>query len=354
LQKSSPHHIRNPFGVIAGTSAGGLNAAVLASNADNFCNAVYVSEHLWRTIEFEQVFRTEPSTVFYTLSRYIGKLLRPNSNKPLSLLDNRPLAKLIDSIVRFDNIESAIDNGYLKAFSITSSGYASGHSVAFFQAAQEIKNWRRYQRIGLRSNLDVQHLMASCAIPLVFPAIKIGNEYFGDGAVRQMSPLSPALHLGADKLLVIGVSGNHAGKDVSKPTDALYPSLGQIAGHLYNSAFLDSLEYDLEYLEKINYVLTQMSEKEREKKQVRYKEVSCLEISPSECIDTIASNYIDKVPRTVRFFLKALGISANSGSSVLSYVLFQPNFCAELIEMGYKDAFKREAELRAFFELDKE
>ena len=345
-----PESTRNPFGIISGTSAGAINAVALAAHADNYRNAVYNIENVWKAFRPHQVYRSDPVGVFSNAMRWISSLIFASRNSS-SLLNNEPLANLLGSMIRFDNLQQAIDEGFLRAISVTASGYSSGHSVAFFQGSPDISAWKRFQRIGLRTHLKLEHLMASAAIPMVFPAVRINREYFGDGAVRQLAPLSPALHLGARKILVVGVSGNRSAPQVQRPVDD-YPSLAQISGHLMNSIFLDSLEYDVERMERINDMLEVIPPNVRQKYQSSLHPIESLVISPSQCLDRIASKYLHVLPVSIRVFLHGIGATRSSGSSILSYLLFERGFCRELIALGYHDGIAKAKEIEAFMASD--
>lgn len=344
-----PESTRNPFGIITGTSAGAINATGLAANADNFRNAVYAIEHVWKNFRPHQVYRTDPLGVFACASRWFASMLFPLRNRPVSLLDNAPLAGLLGEILRFNNISEVIDAGYLRALSITASGYSSGQSVAFFQGSPDISAWKRFQRLGMRVDLKLEHLMASAAIPVLFPAVRINREFFGDGAMRQLAPLSPALHLGARKVLVVGVSGNRTAPQVRKPQEG-YPSLAQISGHLLNSVFLDSLEYDIERLQRINKTLDLVPSSVREKSASPLRPIGSLVISPTESVDQIASKYLNVLPSSIRIFLHGIGATRTSGSSILSYLLFDRRFCSELIALGYRDAMAKAEDICRFMD----
>ena len=346
-----PESTRNPFGIISGTSAGAINAVALASYADNFRNAVYSIEHVWKGFRPYHVYRSDPVGVFSTALRWLLSMILPGKMRGVSMLNNDPLASLLRGLIVFDRIQEAIDAGHLRAISVTASGYSSGHSVAFFQGPPDISAWKRHQRMGLRAHLSLDHLLASSAIPAVFPAIRIDREYFGDGAVRQMAPLSPALHLGAKKVLVVGVSGNRSAPQLQKPLQD-YPSLAQISGHLMNSIFLDSLEYDIERLERINKLIDTIPEAARKKANTKLRKVDSLVISPSQCLDRIASKYLHVLPVSIRVFLHGIGATKTSGSSILSYLLFEKRFCQELISLGYHDAMEKASEIETFMMSD--
>lgn len=346
-----PESTRNPFGIITGTSAGAINATALAANADNFRNAVYAIEHVWKSFRPDQVYRTDPMGVFACAGRWLGSLVLASRNRAVSMLDNAPLADLLADMVRFSNLREVIDAGYLRAISVTASGYNSGHSVAFFQGSPDISAWKRFQRVGLRTEIRLEHLLASSAIPAVFPAVRINREYFGDGAMRQLAPISPALHLGARKVLVVGVSGNRSAPQVRKPMEG-YPSLAQISGHLLNSVFLDSLEYDIERLERVNKTLELIPPAVRAKTGSSLKPIGSLVISPTQSLDQIASKYLHVLPPTIRVFLHGIGATRSSGSSILSYLLFDRRFCSELIALGYHDAMAQADGIARFMDAE--
>lgn len=343
-----PESMSHPFGIISGTSAGAINATALACYADNYRNAVYQIENVWKTFTPDKVYRTDPVGVLVNAARWLAALFIPMPHRAVSLLDNSPLQVLLEHSMAFDNIQENIDEGALRALSVTASGYNSGHSVAFFQGSPDISSWKRFQRVGLRTKLSVKHLLASAAIPTIFPATRINREYYGDGAMRQLAPLSPALHLGAEKVFVVGVSGNRSAPQVRRPTEG-YPSLAQIGGHLLNSVFLDSLEYDVERLEKINDSLEMIPGHVLNKHGVRLRPIECLVISPSQCLDQIASRYAKTLPSTIRFFMSGIGATKSSGSSILSYLLFEKQFCNDLIDLGYNDAIDVRDNIEAFF-----
>ncbi|MFT5721217.1 MAG: NTE family protein [Motiliproteus sp.] len=344
----------NPFPIICGTSAGAINALALACHTGNFREAVYDLEALWQQLTPEQVYRAD----LWSLLKGCGRLLTSLFNQgvglkhPVALLDNSPLRKLLERTVAFDRIDTAIAEGNLEAVSVTAMGYSSGQSVSFFQAAKHLETWRRHHRIGSQCKLGIDHLMASSAIPTIFPTVRINREYFGDGALRQLAPISPALHLGAERVFVIGVSGNRNPEFwVKRRRTRHSPSMAQIMGHLLNSAFVDSLEGDIEHLERINELLRLIPESERAAAGLPLKSVDSLVISPSEEIDKIAGRNIRYLPRTLRFFMRAVGATASSGgATAASYLLFAPPFSKALINLGYKDAMWEKAGIDAFFQ----
>jgi NTE family protein len=344
-----PHHAPNPFPIICGTSAGAVIAVALACHANEFHTGVRRLEHVWRNFTAEQVYRTDVRGLARGAFRWFSAMFMGGigAHDPVSLLDNTPLRELLGRVLDFSRIQHAIDENQLQAIAVTASGYTSSESISFFQAHENIKGWRRSRRVGLPTQLTLDHLLASSAIPVIFPAVKINREYFGDGAVRQLAPISPALRLGADRVVVIGVSANLT---APRARDAVpgYPSIAHIASHILNSAFLDSLEGDIERLHRINKAMRAVPEEIRREKNIDYRPVELFEISPSQPLDAIASRHAHELPRTIRFFLSGTGATESGGASITSYLLFQKGFCRDLIQLGYHDAMQRGDALRQF------
>lgn len=344
-----PRHAGNPFPVICGTSAGALNATALATHATRFRQGVRGLEEVWSGFSAEQVYRTDALGISARGMKWLSALFLGGvgAHRPVSLLDNSPLRELLGNLLRFERIEEAIASGDLRALSITASRYTGGESVSFFQGARSINEWGRARRVGVRTQLGLQHLLASSAIPVVFPAVRIGDNFYGDGSVRQLAPISPALHMGADRVLVIGVSGRVGALPPDRVPER-YPSVAEILGHMLDSAFIDMLEGDLERLERINRTVDLIPEKARTTDDFNLRRVESLKISPSEELDEIAAEHAHELPRSLRFFLKGSGATSGGGSTVASYLLFEQGFCQALIDLGYKDALKREDEILRF------
>ena len=338
-----------PFQIICGTSAGAINATVLAANAHNFRHGVRQLMTVWKNFHVNHVYRSDPLGVIRNSSKWIAATLTGGLGKetPISLLDNAPLAKLVEQRLDYAGIQRSIDNGDLYAFSITCSGYTSGQSVTFYQGAPGIEPWRRARRIGIPAQIGAEHLLASSALPFIFPATHINREYFGDGSMRQIAPVSPALHLGAGRLFVIGV-GRQLQREPERIKTEAYPSLAQIAGHCLNSIFLDSLEVDLERLQRINRTLSIMPSELRAKNNMPLHQVDFRVISPSEALDRIAGNHVHELPRTIRTLLYTVGALKKGGSNLISYLLFEKGYCRALIKLGYDDTMKQRDELMQF------
>ena len=341
----------NPFPILCGTSAGAINAVALAVHAGDFGRAVRHIDRIWRGVLVHDVYRVDPPALFGSGVRwgsalFGGWLVRQT---PRSLLDNTPLHGLLGRVLDLAAIEPAISRGDLHAVSVTASGYSTGESLAFFQGAIDILPWRRAQRLGVRSALRIEHLMASSALPFVFPAVKIHREFFGDGSMRQLAPVSPAIHLGADRILVIG-AGRMA--EEGRVRVERYPSPAQIAGHALSSIFLDTLEVDLESLARINETVGRLDAAQRAAAGIAFRPIETLVIQPSQRLDTIAGRHAASLPALLRTVLRGLGTLRREGSTLLSYLLFEPGYTRALIELGYHDAMARAPELRRFLRLD--
>ncbi|HEX6591248.1 MAG TPA: patatin-like phospholipase family protein [Moraxellaceae bacterium] len=343
-----PADYPNPFDIICGTSAGGLNAAGLATHAHCLQDGVDMLETVWGDFRTDLVYRTDWPGVLRRAARFIwtmafGRLIR---DLPVSLLDNSPLRELLDRHLPMERVQQAIDGGHLRALCITASGYASGESVSFYQGMAQLENWRRSRRIGIRSDITLDHLMASAAIPIIFPAVRVNREYFGDGALRQLSPISPALHLGAERVLVIGVGGQSNRRIRDKAL--AYPSIAQVVSHIMNSSFIDSLEADIERLLRVNNTLDLIPEEVRHQHSTLRKVEVMVMAPPAEVLDTIALRHARLLPKSIRLFVRGSGATHRDGSGVLSYLLFEAAYCQDLMALGYHDGCGRREELKAF------
>ncbi|NOT82753.1 MAG: patatin-like phospholipase family protein [Gallionella sp.] len=350
MSEMLPKRARNPFPIICGTSAGALNAATLAVNAKSFRKGVQYLLNIWKNFHANQVYRTDAAGVFNNTILWLAGVLSSavglSKLKQVSLLDNAPLVELLDALLPCEKIQESIDSGHLHALSVTASGYGSGESVTFYQGAKEIEPWHRTGRVGVPTQIEIKHLLASSALPFIFPATLINREYFGDGSMRQIAPIGSALNLGATRVLVIGVTANGYTEHVEREDIADYPSLAKIAGHALNSIFLDSMETDLERVRKINSLVAMMTEEMRERSKLKHIDV--LVISPSQSIEKIAEQHADELPWTIRLLLRLVGARQHSSSTLVSYLLSEKKFCRSLINLGYQDAIKRREEIMYF------
>jgi len=339
--------VRNPFPIFCGTSAGAINATTLAVYADDFSRGVGNLIEVWENMHCHHIYRTDAAHIMRSGARWLAAMMLVSRSNPMALLDNTPLAAMLAKNLAFERIQANIAAGSLCAVCVTASGYTTGQSVSFFQGMPELAGWERNQRIGAAVTLNAEYLLASAALPFIFPAVKVHREYFGDGSMRQIAPVSPALHLGADRVLIVG-TGRHA-QDANRARSTIYPSLAQIAGHALNSIFLDSLAVDIERLERINRTVKLIPPERLADSNVNLRQVKVLFITPSQPIERIAARFLYELPSTVRFILKPTGALNRSGSNLASYLLFEESFCRALIDLGYQDTISREAEVREFF-----
>lgn len=349
IREMLPDRQTNPFPILCGTSAGAINAAALATMVENFGAGVLKLLDIWRSFHVSDVYRADALGLGANGLRWLGALLGGGLVKqgPRALLDNAPLRQLLTRHLDFDRIETAINNQALHSVSLTCSGYNSGQSVSFFQGRAELTSWQRSQRFGAQVKIGVDHLMASSAIPFIFPAVKLNREYFGDGSMRQVAPVSPAIHLGADKILVVGASRRSTPESFREPGDA-YPSLAQIAGHALSSIFLDSLSVDLERMQRINHTLSLIPAEVRREQGMSLRPIEVLVIAPSERLDRIAALHARSLPWPVRTLLGNIGAMNKHGGALTSYLLFEPPYTQALIDLGYRDAQARRDEVLEF------
>lgn len=349
LYEILPKGVRNPFPIICGTSAGAINAAVLATDAGNFRRGVRRLMTVWKNFHVHQVYRADALGALGNSARWMLAAMSAGrlSGRPVSLLDNAPLADLLGRHVDFPAIGRNIEAGHLQAFSVTCSGYTSGQSVTFYQGRASLAGWERARRVGVAMPIGLPHLMASSALPFIFPPVLINREFFGDGSMRQIAPVSPALHLGADRLLVIGVGRQSRQAAVRVPSNG-YPSLAQIAGHTLDSIFLDSLEVDLERLQRINRTLAIIPPETLAKHGYPLRAIDFRVLTPSIPLSQIAAQHAHDLPRVIRGLLQTVGAMRRTGSNLVSYLLFEKAFCRALIQLGYQDAIAQRDDLLDF------
>lgn len=339
----------NPFPILCGTSAGALNSAMLAVWAEDFDAAVANLLQVWENFSAHQVYRADAAGIGVAGARWLATLAVGwiTRRAPRSLLDNAPLRRLLQTSLDFDRIGRAIDNGALHSLSITCSGYSSGQSVSFFQGRSGLDAWRRSQRVGVPARITLDHLMASSAIPFIFPAVHIHREWFGDGSMRQVAPVSPAIHLGADRILVIGAG--RMSEENLRPVGSSYPSLAQIAGHALSSIFLDSMSVDLERMNRINRTLALIPPQARATSALALRPIEVLVIAPSQRLDHLAARHANALPWPVRTLLRGVGAMNTNGGALTSYLLFEREYTRALIDLGHADTMARSEEVRSFF-----
>ena len=355
--------LKSPFGVICGTSAGAINAAALACHADRFEASVEVLARVWQDFSAEQVYRADSLGVIRSGAHWLTMMsvgwviARWRRMRPRSLLDNTPLAALLERLVPLQRLPMMFAQRHLHALAVTASSYSSGEHYTFYDSAQPIAPWQRSQRVAAPTRLLQAHLLASSAIPFVFPATALEHQgvqgWFGDGSMRQTAPLSPAIHLGAQRLLIIGAGRMHEPTG-RVPLNADYPNLAQIAGHAMSSIFLDALAVDIERMRRINRTLALLPDSALADTPLRPLEA--LVISPSQRVDDIASRHLQALPAPVRTLLRGVGVSgqgdAARGTALASYLLFEAPFTQELMALGEADTVARKDEVMRFFDWD--
>ena len=352
----------NPFPIIAGTSAGAINAATLACQSDDFDAAVDGLVYIWQNIHVDQVYAADAFGVVRTGARWLTMMsmgwaiARWRRSKPKSLLDNAPLGELLRRWVKIERLQKMLEQGHMQALAISGSSYTSGQHVTFYQTERDIAPWLRSQRLSVRTTLSIEHLLASSAIPFIFPAELLdldgSPEWFGDGSMRQSAPISPAVHLGADRVLVIGAGRMHEppGRRTTVAVGG-HPTMAQIAGHALSNIFLDALAVDVERLQRVNKTLALLSPEILAKSQLR--PIDVLVIAPTRRLDDLAGEHLSSLPAPIRAMLRGAGVAGQgksaSGSALTSYLLFEPSFTNELINLGMSDTLARRAEVQAFF-----
>ena len=334
-----------PFEVLVGTSAGALNAAALAARARRFDEAVGQLEQTWSGFRVAQVVRSDAGTVLqaglhWAISMLTGGWLLP---PPRSLLDTSPLRELLQQVIPLERIPASIAAGPVKALAVATTSYSTGQAVAFFEAVPSIHEWSRVRRAGVRRAIDLDVLMASSAIPFLFPSARVDGDYYGDGAMRQLAPLSPAVHLGANRVLVVGTRAESAASPADGSVDTP-PSPGHLLGFVLDSLFTDGLSIDLERLRQINAILPadQMGP------EPRRRPIEVLVIQPSDDPTAIARKHLRAMPRSLRTLLRTIGALEARGGLLASYLLFESAYTTELMRLGHADALARREEIEAY------
>jgi NTE family protein len=342
-----PPRAASPFPIISGTSAGAINATELACSADRFRAAVGRLDRVWRDFHVDQVFRADAASMlraglqFFLALASAGWLVPP----PRSLFDNEPLRELLGRNLSFDGIRNSLASGALESLAISASGYASARSIAFFESRTHTESWARARRAGRPARITLDHLMASVAVPFIFPPVAMAGEYFGDGSMRQATPLSPAIHLGAERLLVIGTRDAPASAEVL-PTAS--PSFGQIFGYMLDALFSDGLYSDLERIHQVNALVAQFDRAPPVVDARPLRHIELLVLLPSRDVADLAQRHALDLPRPLRVLLRTMGAFNRGGAQLISYLLFEESYTRELIALGFRDAMARAPQIRAF------
>ena len=342
----------SPFPVVTGTSAGSLNAGLIASRSMNYSDGMERLLGMWENLQMEMVVHTDAKTATKAGARWLWSFASggAGNSQPDSLLDNTPLRSLIENHINLARMRQCIESGQLKALGVTASSYGRGASLTYYEGKDDLIPWERTRRFGIPTRLQIDHFMASIAIPVVFPAVKLDNEYHGDGSMRESAPLSPALHLGANKLLIISVRNPQTEYDPANLSPK-YPNLGFVAGYMFDTLFMDRLDSDIERLKRINFALSQSKQSTFRHDDSLLKPVDFLVISPSVDIREIVAKHLKRFPRSMRILLSGLGAMTKEGRPLTSYLLFDGNFAKDLIELGYHDGHAQRDKLQELLEL---
>lgn len=351
-----PHGAPTPFKVLTGTSAGAIVATCVAAYADHFRTGVVTLERVWRNFRVEQVYRADAMSMLRAGLRGMAAVLTVGrlASTPDSLFDNTPLRRLLERKIDFGRMRMALEAGHLEALAISAAGYSSARSFAFYESRQRPVASGAAWVPGVATRLGHDHLMASSAVPFLFPPVRMHGEHFGDGAMRQVAPLSPAIHLGADRLFVVGVRGNRRtgqalgnGESAgSAAGPAPTPSFGRLFGFMLDTLFMDSLHAGIAQLERVNQLVAHTPEPNLH----GLRHIEALVILPSADLGVIAARHARCAPRTLRAVLRIMGATNGEGSELLSYLLFESAYTRELIALGYADTLARRDEVAAFLE----
>ncbi|OEE68274.1 Patatin [Enterovibrio norvegicus FF-33] len=335
----------SPFTIYCGTSAGALNATSLACHTSCFRLGVKKLSWLWSNLHTKHVFQSSFQGMLLHLGRqaFARTQARYHDAPPFGLLDNRPLRNLLNNVINFSKIEHQILAGNLHGLAVTASNYHTSKSVTFYQGHADIPVWRRSRAIGIKSQINTEHLLASSAIPIVFPASKIGHSFYGDGSVHQIAPLRPALKMGAEKVLIIDLAPQ---APTTHSSIAPAPGLAMLGGHLMDAIFADTLSADLEHLDRMNNLALAVDKSKADNLALR--QVDALHLSPSSPFEPLVERYYCHMPLAVRSLMRILGISPSEDAAITSYLLFEPKYINHLIDMGYQDAQNRRSDLVSF------
>jgi NTE family protein len=338
---------QNLFEIITGNSAGAINATFIANKARDWGDASQYLLDLWKRIKTDDIFDISNFTMARIGSRWVkGTIFRENvAGDPYNgILNTEPLRKLLTREVDFGELHQLILEKYISSVALSTTNYYSGSNVIFFDGEKTIPEWSKFERISIRTELNIDHVMGSSAIPLFFPPAKIGHSFYGDGCIRQVTPLSPAIHLGATKLITIGIRYRRSQDTIrelihkSNPP----PPISQIGGVMMNAIFLDSLEADVERLEKMNIMVAIMG------KHSPWKHIPILSLVPSRDLGGMTKNLNKELPKFLRYFLNSIGVTGQSGLDLLSYLAFDPSYTREVTELGYEDTMARKKEILQF------
>lgn len=321
--------------ILTGVSAGAINAAFLAGHQGSFRRAIAQLQGEWLRLTSDRVYHIPSLRIARWATRLVAQMAlgRMRGLGPVrGVLDMRPLSRFLASIIDFGGIDTNVESGRLKAVALTATSYTTGLTVTFVQGQPDLPLWERSLRVARRARLTLSHVMASSAIPLIFPAVKLGGEFYGDGSVRQTAPLAPAIHLGARKIIAIS---NRAPvtRSGEAPADAEYPSTAQVVALLFNAVFVDSLDADAGRLERLNRLAAMMANTLPDLRVVKL-----LMLRPSRDVGELTEGLRPRLPRSFDRVVRSMGTESAGAQEFLSYLLFESEYTGMLMELGYEDA----------------
>lgn len=345
----------SPFEILTGLSAGAINVAALAAEADDFDDAVRHLTDTWSSLTPEAVYRSDFPSLTGLGMRWLKDLTTGGvlgASRSNYLLDTTPLRELLTRQLDLSVLSKHFQTGVLRGVALSATNYLTGTTVTFFDGAPDLMPWVRHGRLAFREPITVDHVLASAAIPMFFPPVSLDGKPFGDGGVRMTTPVSPAIHLGADKVLAIGIRAHRSNDQalkLNREARAERVSIAQITGVLLNALFLDSLDNDLERVQRINRTLSFIPDEVRRAQPEFLRPIPTLYLRPSKDLGLLAGNQYEKFPATIRHLLRGIGANEKAGSDLLSYVAFQPDYINTLIDLGYQDTMARAGEVETFF-----
>jgi NTE family protein len=344
-----------PFDVIAGISAGAINGAVIGCGAEDFPVSAERLRETWASLTPDRIYKTGALKLASIGSRWIrdlsaGGLIGKSGIN--FLLDPSPLRKLLESALPIGRMRRHLRNGRLRGVALSATSYHTGAGVTFFEGAADIEPWTRSTRIGVRARLTLEHVMASAAIPFFFPPVKIDRTFYGDGCVRMHYPMSPAIHLGAERIVAISVRHRRdpavtMQDEASANIDEL--PVSEIAGVLLNAVFLDSLDSDLERLTRINRTVALIPREKLTRSDLDLRPIPALVLRPSQDLGKLAADEYHRFPSMLRYLLKGIGATGHAGEDLLSYLAFEPIYVQRVMDLGYQDTLARRPEIEDFF-----
>jgi NTE family protein len=336
--------LRWPFHILTGLSSGAINSTYLASSKSDFYETTNILSEIWSDISADDVFRTDPASLSLIGARWISAIATGGvalSKKPQSLVDTSPLRRLVTRYLDSEVIEKNIQSGKFDAVCVSATDYATSRGISFVQGKDPIPLWNGPRSYAVGQNLRVDHILASSAIPLLFPAVKIGNRHYGDGCLRNLTPLNPAIRLGADKIFIVGVR-RELGNDEHVMPGKEGASAGRIFSVLLNAVLMDGLESDIDKLQSINHLIANYGCPLEEMREIPF-----FMLRPSKDIAEIAVEFALTIPPFVRYLTHGLG-SFQQTAELISYLLFEPSFCSALIDLGYNDAMTEASKISKF------